>query len=129
MIIFLKDDASPIAGLMVQPAANETLPWLFRGFWRTISSADQFDESAIGGFVKTLIVYAHEEPHSFNAAMKNLAVSCFEEQGHPVVVSDLYRMKFKAVADGEDFLERRDKSYLKRQMEEMQAKLAKLSEK
>ena len=71
--------------------------------------------------MKTLIVYAHEEPHSFNAAMKNLAVSCFEEQGHPVVVSDLYRMKFKAVADGEDFLERRDKSYLKRQQEEKAA--------
>ena len=69
----------------------------------------------------TLIVYAHEEPHSFNAAMKNLAVTTFEEQGHSVDVSDLYRMKFKAVADGEDFLERRDKSYLKRQQEEKAA--------
>jgi len=71
--------------------------------------------------VNTLIVYAHEEPHSFNAAMKNLAVETLEEQGHGVVVSDLYRMKFKAVADGEDFLERRDRSYLKRQMEEKAA--------
>jgi NAD(P)H dehydrogenase (quinone) len=72
-------------------------------------------------FVHTLIVYAHEEPHSFNAAMKNLAISTLEEQGHAVVVSDLYWMKFKAVADREDFLERRDKSYLKRQMEEKAA--------
>ena len=71
--------------------------------------------------MNTLIVYAHEEPHSFNAAMKNLAVETLEEQGHGVVVSDLYRMKFKAVADGEDFLERRDRSYLKRQMEEKAA--------
>jgi len=72
-------------------------------------------------FVHTLIVYAHEEPHSFNAAMKNLAVHNLEAQGHSVVVSDLYWMKFKAVADGEDFLERRDRSYLKRQLEEKAA--------
>jgi NAD(P)H dehydrogenase (quinone) len=71
--------------------------------------------------VQTLIVYAHAEHHSFNAAMKNLAVATLEEQGHSVAVSDLYGMKFKAVADGEDFLERRDKSYLKRQMEELAA--------
>lgn len=72
-------------------------------------------------FVHTFIVYAHEEPHSFNAAMKNLAIATLEEQGHSVVVSDLYWMKFKAVADAGDFLERRDKSYLKRQMEEKAA--------
>ena len=72
-------------------------------------------------FVHTLIVYANEEPHSFNAAMKNLAVHNLEAQGHSVVVSDLYWMKFKAVADGEDFLERRDRSYLKRQLEEKAA--------
>ncbi len=75
----------------------------------------------MGRFVHTLIVYAHEEPHSFNAAMKNLAVHSLEEQGHSVAVSDLYCMKFKAVADGEDFLERRDRSCLKRQMEEKAA--------
>lgn len=68
--------------------------------------------------MKVLIVYAHEEPHSFNGALKNAAIRTFEELGHTVVVSDLYRMKFKAVADGEDFLERRDKHYLKRQSEE-----------
>ena len=68
--------------------------------------------------MKVLIVYAHEEPHSFNGALKNTAIQTFEMAGHTVVVSDLYRMKFKAVADGEDFLERRDKHYLKRQMEE-----------
>jgi NAD(P)H dehydrogenase (quinone) len=71
--------------------------------------------------MKVLIVYAHEEPHSFNAAMKNLAIRTFEGQGHSVVVSDLYRMNFKAVADGADFLERRDKHYLKRQLEEKAA--------
>jgi NAD(P)H dehydrogenase (quinone) len=71
--------------------------------------------------MKVLIVYAHEEPNSFNAAMKNVAIRTFEAQGHTVVVSDLYRMNFKAVADGSDFLERRDKHSLKRQQEEKSA--------
>ena len=71
--------------------------------------------------MKVLIVYAHEEPKSFNGALKNAAIQAFEEGGHQVVVSDLYRMRFKAVADGEDFLERRDKHYLKRQSEEKAA--------
>jgi NAD(P)H dehydrogenase (quinone) len=71
--------------------------------------------------MKILIVYAHEEPHSFNAAMKNVALRVFQEQGHLVTVSDLYRMRFKAVADGEDFLERRDRHTLKRQVEERAA--------
>jgi NAD(P)H dehydrogenase (quinone) len=71
--------------------------------------------------MQILIVHAHEEQHSFNASMKNLAVRTFEGEGHKVVVSDLYQMAFKAVADGNDFLERRDKHYLKRQLEEKAA--------
>ena len=38
-----------------------------------------------------------------------------------MAVSDLYQMQFKAVADGEDFLERRDRHFLKRQLEEKAA--------
>ncbi|MBP1626389.1 MAG: dehydrogenase [Holophagaceae bacterium] len=71
--------------------------------------------------MNVLIVYAHEEPHSFNAALKNTAIRHFESRGHKVVVSDLYRMKFKAVADGDDFLERRNKYVLTRQHEEAKA--------
>ena len=71
--------------------------------------------------MSVLIVYAHEEPRSFNGALKNVAIRTFEERGRRVVVSDLYRMKFKAVADGEDFLERRDKHQLQRQAEEKAA--------
>lgn len=71
--------------------------------------------------MRVLIVYAHEEPRSFNAAMKNLAIRTFEDQGHQVVVSDLYRMGFKAAADHHDFLERRDRHILKRQQEELSA--------
>jgi len=71
--------------------------------------------------MKVLLVYAHEEPNSFNAAMKNTAIKTFEAAGHSVVVSDLYRMNFKAIADGDDFLERRDRHFLKRQFEEQAA--------
>ena len=71
--------------------------------------------------MNTLIVYAHEEPRSFNAAMKNTAIKTLEELGHHVVVSDLYRMKFKAVADRDDFLQCGDPVHLKRQAEEKRA--------
>jgi NAD(P)H dehydrogenase (quinone) len=71
--------------------------------------------------MKVLIVYAHEEPRSFNGAMRDLAVEVLEGAGHTVAVSDLYAMKFKAVADAEDFLERRDRHFLKRQLEEKAA--------
>lgn len=68
-----------------------------------------------------LVVHAHEEPHSFNGSMTRVTVDALQALGHTVTVSDLYRMGFKAVADGEDFLERRDKHYLKRQLEEKAA--------
>jgi NAD(P)H dehydrogenase (quinone) len=71
--------------------------------------------------MKVLIVYAHEEPRSFNGAMKDVAVETLEGAGHSVVVSDLYAMGFKAVADAGDFLERRDRTFLKRQAEEKAA--------
>ncbi|BAZ11629.1 putative NAD(P)H quinone reductase [Calothrix sp. NIES-4071] len=55
--------------------------------------------------MNVLIVLAHPEPKSFNASLKDLAVSVLTEQGHNVQVSDLYAMKWKAVADAEDFLD------------------------
>jgi len=51
-----------------------------------------------------LIVHAHPEPQSFNGALTQLAVETLEAAGHGVEVSDLYRMRFKAVADAEDFM-------------------------
>ncbi|QOR66228.1 NAD(P)H-dependent oxidoreductase [Cytobacillus suaedae] len=50
-----------------------------------------------------IIVYSHPSPTSLNAALKDTAVSVLERQGHTVKVSDLYEMKFKAIADQEDF--------------------------
>lgn len=51
-----------------------------------------------------LIVYAHHEPGSLTAAMKNMAVQTLEGQGHSVVVSDLYGQGFSAVAQKWDFV-------------------------
>jgi NAD(P)H dehydrogenase (quinone) len=57
--------------------------------------------------MKYLIVYAHPEPQSLTGHLKERAVEALEAAGHEVVVSDLYCMRWKAVADGEDFPDRR----------------------
>lgn len=51
-----------------------------------------------------LIVYVHDEPSSFTAAMKNMAVETLSHQGHSVVVSDLYALGFSPVAQKWDFV-------------------------
>jgi NAD(P)H dehydrogenase (quinone) len=53
--------------------------------------------------MKVLIVNAHPEPASFNAALKDTAVATLRAQGHEVRVSDLYAMGWKAIVDAEDF--------------------------
>jgi NAD(P)H dehydrogenase (quinone) len=62
--------------------------------------------------MNVLIVFAHNEPQSFNAAMKHAAVQQFRAQGHEVVVSDLHAMRWKAVADADDFGARSNPDYL-----------------
>ncbi|MGZ4947040.1 MAG: NAD(P)H-dependent oxidoreductase [Halobacteriota archaeon] len=56
--------------------------------------------------MNVLIVYAHPNPHSFNAAMRDTAVDALTEAGHSVKVSDLYALHFKATLDKHDFKER-----------------------
>ncbi|XP_071397754.1 NAD(P)H dehydrogenase [quinone] 1 isoform X1 [Centroberyx affinis] len=51
-----------------------------------------------------LIVYAHQSPGSFNAAVRDGAVQELQEQGCRVVVSDLYAMKFRANATRDDVI-------------------------
>lgn len=53
--------------------------------------------------MKYLIVYAHPEPTSLTGYLKDRAVAALTAAGHDVVVSDLYAMKWKAVADADDF--------------------------
>ena len=53
--------------------------------------------------MNVLIVYAHPEPTSFNGAMKDVAIDTLTAAGHAVTVSDLYAMRFNAVAGADDF--------------------------
>ena len=57
--------------------------------------------------MKVLIVYAHSQGASFNAAMLRTAVTTLEADGHDVRVSDLYAMGFNPVASEADFTARR----------------------
>ncbi|XP_053458453.1 ribosyldihydronicotinamide dehydrogenase [quinone] [Nycticebus coucang] len=51
---------------------------------------------------KVLIVYAHQEPKSFNGTLKNVAVEELTKQGCTVTVSDLYAMDFEPRATRKD---------------------------
>jgi len=51
-----------------------------------------------------LIVYAHHEPSSLTAAMKNRALEVLGAAGHATVVSDLYGLGFNHVAQKWDFV-------------------------
>jgi NAD(P)H dehydrogenase (quinone) len=57
--------------------------------------------------MKVLIVYAHPEPRSFGRALLDRSVQVLHEEGHEVVVSDLYAMDFNPVASAADFSQRR----------------------
>ena len=57
--------------------------------------------------MNALIVYAHPEPQSFNAAMLARSVASLQAAGHAVQVSDLHAMAFNPVASANDFVQRR----------------------
>lgn len=57
--------------------------------------------------MKFLIVYAHHESQSFNAALLARSIETLQADGHEVRVSDLYAMNFNPVADAADFTSRR----------------------
>src|SRR5581483_12164484 len=54
--------------------------------------------------MNVLVVYAHHEPTSFTAAMKNEVVEALSHQGHKVEISDLYGLGFSPVAQKWDFV-------------------------
>jgi NAD(P)H dehydrogenase (quinone) len=68
-----------------------------------------------------LIVHAHPEPQSFNGALTRQACATLTGLGHTVEVSDLYAMKFKAVADADDYAVREDPDYLRIDREQTHA--------
>lgn len=53
--------------------------------------------------MNVLLVYAHPEPRSLNGSLKEFLPGRLEALGHVVQLSDLYAMRWKATADGEDF--------------------------
>ena len=53
--------------------------------------------------MRVLIVHAHPDTASFNAALTHHAVAELTGLGHEVEVSDLYAMQFNAVAGSHDF--------------------------
>jgi NAD(P)H dehydrogenase (quinone) len=55
--------------------------------------------------MKVLIVHAHPEPQSFNAALTRAAAAALRDTGHEVTVSDLYADQFDPVAGRHDFQE------------------------
>ncbi len=71
--------------------------------------------------MNVLIVYAHPERESLNGSLKDLAVDTLKKEGHPVQVSDLYSMKWKAVLDEDDFPERMNRDLFNPIMEQLNA--------
>ncbi|XP_058276616.1 ribosyldihydronicotinamide dehydrogenase [quinone]-like isoform X2 [Hirundo rustica] len=53
---------------------------------------------------KVLIVYAHQEPKSFNGSLLKIAVEELTKQGCSVTVSDLYAMQFEPRATRNDIV-------------------------
>jgi NAD(P)H dehydrogenase (quinone) len=68
--------------------------------------------------MRVLLVYAHPEPTSFTAALKNVASETLKKVGHSVEISDLYGEAFNPVAGRHDFLVARDESRFHYQTEQ-----------
>ncbi len=71
--------------------------------------------------LNVLVVYAHPEPTSFAAALKDRAVAELTAAGHRVEVADLYAEGFDPVAGPDDFTERADPERLHIQREQQHA--------
>lgn len=59
-----------------------------------------------------LIVYAQPEPTSLTRHLVDIGIDVLKEQGHRVLLSDLYGMQWKAVFDAGDFPVRTDSQRL-----------------
>lgn len=52
--------------------------------------------------MKVLIVYSHPRTESLNHAILETCIKTLKNNGHEVVVRDLYKMKFNPVLEGDD---------------------------
>ncbi len=71
--------------------------------------------------MQVLVVYAHPEPTSFAAALKDTAVRALSAAGHRVEVSDLYGEGFNPVAGRHDFTGDADPARFHYQSEQLNA--------
>ncbi len=71
--------------------------------------------------MNVLIVYAHNGGSSFNAALKDTAVTTLTMAGHSVNVSDLYAMNFDPVSDRRNFSSIKNADIFNQQDEETYA--------
>lgn len=71
--------------------------------------------------MQALIVYAHPEPTSFNASLRDCAAETLAAAGYTVEVSDLYALGFDAVAAADDFSARQNPAALNIGLEQMHA--------
>ena len=71
--------------------------------------------------MKCLIIYAHPEPTSFTAALKDTAVQALKGAGHSVEVSNLYGEGFNPVAGRHDFTSVADTQRFHYQSEQLHA--------
>jgi len=71
--------------------------------------------------MRALIVYAHPEPTSFTAALKDTAVRVLSAAGHTVEVSDLHAENFNPVAGRHDFESAADQDRFHYQTEQLHA--------
>ncbi|HEV2678568.1 MAG TPA: NAD(P)H-dependent oxidoreductase, partial [Aliidongia sp.] len=71
--------------------------------------------------MRVLIVHAHPEPKSFCSALASEAVRTLTADGHDVVLSDLYAMKWNPRSDQGNFTALQDPGHFKQQAEEMLA--------
>jgi NAD(P)H dehydrogenase (quinone) len=52
--------------------------------------------------MNVLWIFAHPEPRSLNASLRDHGLRALVEDGHTVEVSDLYAMGWKPVVDADD---------------------------
>lgn len=71
--------------------------------------------------MQALIVFAHPEPRSFNAALRDASREVLVDAGWTVAESDLYAMKFDPVVNRSDFTTVRDANYLNVSLEQRYA--------
>jgi NAD(P)H dehydrogenase (quinone) len=69
--------------------------------------------------MKILIILAHPEEKSFNAAMFNTAISTLENEGHEVKTTNLYQENYQPVSGKGNFTRLKNTDYFKQQDEEV----------